>query len=153
MLPSTPWPNCAAIPGTSCQPRNWEWFTINYFGSGDVAAGPNTWSQFGDGVNATIYLYPTPNVNQSLTIDVASFPLELESDAAVEAIPFPWTRCVKYYAAYLAYLGIMRMADADIMLNQFNLFMQQSRVMNRATVLPMNANSDWAATTGGNRGA
>jgi hypothetical protein len=138
--------------GKWVQPRNWEWFTLYCLGNSDQSATLSTWSQFGDGVNALVYVWPVPNVNQSLTMDVACFPIDLGSNADVEAIPFPWQRAVKYWAAYLAFLGVMRNADAENMKNEYEKMMVSARMQTRATVLPGNFNADWAVG-GGERGS
>lgn len=131
--------------GSWIQPRNWEWYTLHYLANPQTAALPSNWSQFGDGSSGQIYFWPTPTLNLTLTLDVACFPIDLVDDSTIEAIPYPYQQAVKYYAAYLAFLGIMRNADADNMRGIFSRKLGEARMMTRPTVLPNNSNTDWTA--------
>ena len=138
--------------GTWVQPRNWEWFTFYCSTDSSTSALPFTWSQYGDGVDAQLFIWPTPSLNLTLVVDAACFPVVLTTDATVESIPFPFQRAIKYYAAYLAFLSVMRSADADNMSKLFAQNMLNARAMTRATVLPGNANSDWSLIDRANAG-
>ena len=62
-------------------------------------------SQFGQGTNGTLFLYPPPSQQYQLEFDCQCLPQDLIDDQSVEAIPDPWTDAVSFYATHLAYLG------------------------------------------------
>ncbi len=143
--------------GTWLQPRNWEWFTIYCLTNPTATGATNTWSQFGDGITATLFVWPTPTVNLSLSVDVACLPVDLVDNTTPEAIPYPYQRAIKYYACYHMFMDVMRNQDADRMRTVFAKTMQEVRLMSRPTVLPGNSNTDWSPLDlqqgGGQQGA
>jgi len=65
-------------------------------------------------------------------------PITLVSDGTAEAIPYPWTDAVPYFAAYLALLSAQspaRTADADRMMQRYELFMGRARQFSNPDVL------------------
>lgn len=79
---------------------------------------PAVLGQYGQGALGSLYLYPVANQAYQMEWDCFCQPQPLNTDTDVEAIPYPWTDVVKYYAAYLAYLGKGRIADAATMFNE-----------------------------------
>lgn len=63
------------------------------------------WAQQSFGENGSIYLYPIPSQAWEMDWDTVCLPLDitLSSTAADDAIPYPWSEAVPYYAAYLYY--------------------------------------------------
>lgn len=118
----------------------WEWFNRYYIATLNVAnATPTEWTQYGQGVNGSIYLSPTPNSVYTLTIDTVCYPIDLVDDSTAEAIPYPWTDCVPYFAAYLALLAAQtgaRAGEADRMFARYEEFKTRARRLSTSTVLP-----------------
>ena len=95
---------------------------------------PSVVAQYGQGAAGTLFMYPIPNSNYQFEADCLCLPNDLVLDTDFEAIPDPWRVCVQYYAAYKAFLGVQRYADAKIMFNDqpkapglFQQFMQVAR--------------------------
>ena len=93
---------------------------------------PMVWSTYGQGVNGSFYLWPLPSQASQMDLDCWCLPVDLVSDSTPEAIPSPWTDCVPYYAAYLAYDNAQRKQDADRMFATYNLFMKRARALSEA---------------------
>lgn len=97
---------------------------------------PEIWSQYGQGTNGSMYLYPIPSSVYSMDWDCICLPIPLVDDTSFEAIPYPWTDCVPYYAAYLAYLNAQRREDADRMLLDYKSKMGEASGFARPVVVP-----------------
>jgi hypothetical protein len=121
---------------------SWEWFNRYFISQTGIAnAQPTEWAQYGQGVNGTLVFYPTPNANFTATLDTICNPAALAADGDPEAIPYPWTDCVPYFAAYLALLSAQsqaRQADANRMFERYEEFVARARRMSTASVLPSN---------------
>lgn len=76
---------------------------------------PAVFTQFGQGLNGSVYMYPIPNQSYQMEWDCCCVPNDLNNDTDVEALPGPYTEAVKYYAARLAFLQAQRFADAMMM--------------------------------------
>lgn len=88
---------------------------------------PTVWAQYGQGTNGSIYMYPIPNDSYQLEIDCFCLPITLNTSTDVEAIPAQWTDAVPFLAAYYAFLGSQRMADAQMMWQEFEKYMKRAR--------------------------
>jgi len=121
-------------------PRSWEWFTLYHLNNPVPDVGPpSVWSQFGQGSAGTgtgssatgsFYLDPPPDAVYSLNLDCVCYPIALALDADPEALPYQWTDCVPFFAAYYAYLSSQtgaRQADAERMFNHYKEFLQRAR--------------------------
>jgi len=97
---------------------------------------PCYWSQYQQGVNGNIYLFPVPSQQLSLDIDTYCMPVDLADDTTAEAIPSPWTDAIPYYAAYLAYRNSQRREDSDRMFKEYTLFMKRARAMSEPPFFP-----------------
>jgi hypothetical protein len=71
-----------------------------------------------------------------MNVDCVCYPAALTTDTDPEAIPYPYTDSVPYYAAYLAYLSSQRAADADRMWQQYQLFSSRARQISNGSVNP-----------------
>ena len=122
------------------RPRSFEWFSLYSLNNPVPASGPpKVWSQYGQGVNGTIYIDPLPNFSYVCPIDTVCQPIDLVDDTTVEAIPFPFTDAVPYFAAYLALLSAQapaRQADGDKMLQRYSEFKDRARRYSTPSVLP-----------------
>lgn len=120
------------------RPRPFPWFQTYHLNNPVPQPGiPSTFSQFGQGVSGTIYVDPVPDQPYTLNLDTVCYPIPLVDDTTAEAIPFPYTDAVSYYAAYLALTSAQRTADAQGMWQQYQLFAQRARQMSNSAVNPM----------------
>ena len=119
--------------------RPWDWF-FNYCICAPVPAtgDPTTWSQLGIGGGGTLYLYPTPASVETITVDSVIVPQDLVDDTTPEILSYPWTAAVKFYAAYYAYMNSQRNADADRMLQMYQMRMQAASDQSTPDTLPRN---------------
>ena len=87
-----------------------------------ITSYPRIWSQKGVGENANIYLFPVPSSSTPGTMvwECSCSPIPLYTSDDPEAIPEMYQDCVKYYAAYLAYLSHNRTGQAEIMIRLFD---------------------------------
>lgn len=116
--------------------RPWEWYWENYQGL-TTQGQPTIWSQESMGANGIIYLYPVPDQVYALSLDCLFLPIVLTSDSDPEAISYPWTDAVQYYAAYLAFLNSQREGSAGQMWQLYLKFMRRATAMTTPSVLPM----------------
>lgn len=133
---SVAWVRQVAVSWGSMKPalRYYPWTDFNaYFRSYSIVQGyPSCWSQFGQGASGTLYLWPIPSSAQPMDWDCVCTPVDLVSDATVDALPSPFDGAVQYYAAYLAFMFAQRDQDAELMMQRY-----KRRVLNaRATSAP-----------------
>jgi hypothetical protein len=121
--------------------RNWEWF-FNYYLNRATTGTPTAFAQLGQGSSGTLWFYPTPNTGVTANLDVVAIPIALADDTTAEAIPYPWTDAVPFYAAWLAMMNEQRQGDADQMLARYEMLMRRARQMSSPSVLPMNLPGD-----------
>lgn len=123
-------------------PRSFEWFSLYNLNNPVPASGaPQTWAQYGQGVNGSIYIDPIPDTTYTVYADCICYPVTLVTDSTPEAIPYMWTDAVPYFAAYLALLsaqGTIRMADAEHMYQLYTVFTKRARQFATPDVLPGN---------------
>lgn len=128
-------------------PRPWPWFQLYYLNNPVPQQGPpKGWSQFGQGgapgdtgpgQGGTFYVNPTPDDAYQLNVDCVCYPIILADDTTPEAIPYPWTDCVPFFAAYYAYLSAQtgaRQADAERMYNHYETFLGRARKQTNSSV-------------------
>jgi hypothetical protein len=97
---------------------------------------PTLWSQYGQGTGGSIYLWPIPSTASQMDWDCWMLPIDLVNDSTAEAILSPWTDCVPYYAAYLAYDNSQRKMDSDRMFQDYERFMKRARAFSESTFVP-----------------
>lgn len=121
------------------RPRPWEWFTFYRLNNPvPTPAQTNEWAQLGQGETGTLWVDPIPDMAYQLNIDAACVPIPLVDDTTPEAIPYPWTDCVQYFATYLALLASQvpaRQADGDRMLQRYAEFLGRARRYSTPSVL------------------
>ena len=126
------------------RPRPWPWFSLYelnnpiYMQSASYAQ-PQRWSQYGQGVNGSIYVSPVPDTTYTASCDCVTVPIPLVDDTTPEAIPALFTDAVPYFAAYLALLSAQtgaRSADADRMFERYLEFFNRARRFATPPVLP-----------------
>jgi hypothetical protein len=119
--------------------RPWEWFWRYYVCQNQATRGlPTKCAEFEPGINGTIWFWPVPNATLSVLLDAIGYPIPLVTDSTIEALSYPWTEAVQYYAAYLALLNAQRKADADAMYARYKEFEWRATQMTTPTVLPGN---------------
>jgi hypothetical protein len=88
---------------------------------------PTVASQYGQGTNGSLYLYPIASQTYQLELDCFCLPAPLTSDTSPELIPLPWSDSIPYFAAYLAFLQMQRQNDARASLDLFDkMLLRQS---------------------------
>lgn len=92
---------------------------------------PTVMSQYGQGASGSLYFYPLPNQAYQMEWDCFCVPQDLETDQDVEALPDPWTECVVYFAAYLAYMSVQNMNAARTQLELFDRFINRAGYQSR----------------------
>lgn len=124
----------------SLRPRPWAWFSAYRLNNPVPPTGaPVVWSQYGQGDSGSIFIDPIPDIDYTLPLDTVCVPANLVDDTTVEAIPYPWTDAVPYFAAYLALLSAQsgaRQADADRMMQRYTEFKNKARTYSNPSILP-----------------
>lgn len=136
-------------------PRPWEWFDqyclnnpvpIDYSAT-PGASPPTSWAQYGQGSAAptggssqsgSFFLDPIPTQVFTLYCDCVCYPITLADDTTVEAIPYPYTDAVPFFATYYALLGSQtqaRRADAEAYYGYYQTFLTRARNISNAAVL------------------
>lgn len=119
--------------------RPWEWFNFYELNNAAPDSGPPaTWSQFGQGAapgatgsaaTGSFYVSPLPNTVYTLNCDCVCYPIPLASDTTVEAIPYLFTDCVPFFAAYFALLSAQMGARYNDAIQNYKMY---SEFLNRA---------------------
>ncbi len=125
------------------QPMIWSEFQAYYrsYNNG-MQNYPTVWSQYAQGVAGSVYVWPYPSQYSQMDWDCYCIPVALANDSTPEAIPYGWTDCVPYYAAYLAYLDAQRSDDADKMFKMYTMFMKRARSFAETPFVPDYYSSD-----------
>lgn len=123
--------------GANIDIRSWEWFTAYYLGN-PTQGVPSVAAQQGQGKYGVMWFSPIPNETYGLFVDGVWLPIPLVDDSTFEAIPYPWTDAVPFYAAWLAMMQLQRQADAHIMLTRYQELALRGRQEVTPTVLPDN---------------
>lgn len=97
---------------------------------------PNVWAQYSQGVNGSIYMFPIPAETLQMDWDCYCLPVDLTSDTTPEAIPYPWTRPIAHYAAYIAYQSAQRRDDASYQQSEYKRRMAEARSVSSTAVSP-----------------
>ena len=121
-------------------PRPWPWFQFYELNNPVPVPGPpRSWSQYqqgsapgltGSGGGGSFYVSPPPDIVYQLNADCVCYPNALAADSDVEAIPYLWTDCVPFFAAYFALLSAQnnaRVADAQRYYGMYQTFLTRAR--------------------------
>jgi hypothetical protein len=130
-------------------PRPWPWFSLYELNTPVPSSGPPTvWAQFGQGAapsgvantsinGGSFYLSPIPDDVYTLNLNSVCYPQALALDTDVEALPYFWTDCVPFFAAYFALMSAQtnaRMAEAANMYKgHYEEFMDRARKQSNAS--------------------
>jgi hypothetical protein len=98
---------------------------------------PTFCSQFGQGADGSLYMYPLPSQTYQVEYDCFCTPQDLIDNNSVDVIPNPWTDAVSYFAASLAFEEIQNLNYAkyyfdkfDAMLQRYSNYARPGRVVN-----------------------
>lgn len=133
--------NSVAVSWGTLKPelRMWAWNDFQaFFRSYNTTLQnwPSDCAQYGQGANGSLYLFPLPSQVTAMEWDCLCTPLALDDDNTPEAIPFPWTDAVQFYAAYLALSNAQREGGADRMLKIYDQMMKTARKQSEAPFVP-----------------
>lgn len=119
-------------------PRAWEWFDLYHMNNPVPQPGPPVvWSQYAQGAQGSFYIDPPPDAVYRLNCDCVMLPIDLVDDTMVEAIPFPWTDSIPFFAGYYALLSSQtaaRQADAERLFGHYQTFMGRARQFSNPSV-------------------
>ncbi len=117
----------------------WEWLNFYYIQRPlPITGAPTRWATLQPGLTGTFWVDTIPDAPYTLSLDAVCAPTILDATHDTEAIPYPWTDAVPFYAAYLAYLNSQRPADAERMLGFYKMFAKRGTQMTTSTQLPGN---------------
>lgn len=116
----------------------WDWNDLQaYIRSYPILSGqPAMFAQFGQGESGSIYVQPVPTQALPMDWDCICTPIDLVDDTTVEAIPYPWTDAVPYFAAYLAFMNARRPEEARNMYEIFKERMLRARSFSEPSNIP-----------------
>jgi hypothetical protein len=97
---------------------------------------PTVWAQYRSGVAGSIYLWELPSQASQMDWDCWCLPVTLTADSIPEALDYPWTSPVAYYAAYLAYFNAQRFDSAEKLKQEYDDRMMQAGQMTQAPFVP-----------------
>lgn len=97
---------------------------------------PTDYAQYGQGASGSVYVWPIPSSAYPWDWDCYCQPIDLQSDADVEAIPYPWTDAVPYFAASLAFDNSQRPQDSDRMMQKYQFFMNRGTAGSKQIMFP-----------------
>lgn len=121
------------------QTRAWEWFNTFYLSVPVPQTGPPTiFARLQPGILGTLWVAPIPDFAYTLAIDAVAYPVDLVDNTTAEALQYPWTEAVAYYAAYLALLSAQRRGDADVMWGRYMAFEGRGTQLTTPSRLPAN---------------
>jgi hypothetical protein len=97
---------------------------------------PTIWSQYAQGDQGSIYVYPIPSIVAQMDWDCYCRPVDLVDDTSVEAIPHPYTEAVPYYAAYLVYLSERNAEMAELLWQNYKRQILEARSFATPAIVP-----------------
>jgi len=119
-------------------PRPWEWFDLYNLNRVVPSSGaPAVWSQYAQGALGSFFVDPPPNAIYALSLDTVCLPIPLALDTDPEAIPYPFTDAVPFFAAYYALLSSQmstRQAEAGRMFSAYQEFVKRGRSFSNPSV-------------------
>lgn len=136
--------------------RSYPWAALYWLNNpAPVKQAPTEWAQYGIATTGSFIVNNTPDGIYTLYLDSTCYPIALSTNTDPEAIPYPYTDCVSYLAAYYALISSQRQTDADKMYARYQEFLNRARKISVPNVLPaqydqaISAPSQPAAQQGG----
>lgn len=116
--------------------RPWQWFQTYVLNDpAPIPGPPNTWSQYGQGANGSIYVNLLDGP-YTLSLDAVCLPVDLVDNTTPESIPALWTDAIPFWAAYYALMSIGSDEKSDKRYQQYETFMSRARGSATSSVLP-----------------
>jgi hypothetical protein len=126
----------ALLNGTRVDIRPWDWFAQYYLaGPPPSLLATPVMARQAQGAFSTVWVSSNGG---SLNLDMVFLPIDLVDDTSYEAVPYPWTDAVPFYAAWYAYMSMQRQADAQTMLARYAELTRRGRTTMTSTNLPEN---------------
>jgi len=117
--------------------RAWEWFESYYLAVNVPTQGaPVISARLQPGLVGTLWFAPPPDAAYQINLDAVAYPAALATDADPEALPYPWTDAVPFFAAYLAYLSTQNADAAQKMWIEYSKFQQRGTQITTPTRTP-----------------
>jgi len=117
--------------------KPWEWFRTYVLNTTAQASGaPTLWTQYSPGGTGSVYVSPLPDSTYTLVLDAICQPLDLVLDSDIEAIPYPWTDAVPYFAASLALTANGNTELASFMYSKYTEFAGRAEMAARPAIPP-----------------
>lgn len=112
---------------------SWSYFQgyLGYYGR-TLQGYPAAWCNYNQAVNMS----PYPSSIYPMQWDTCCSVVDLLDDTTPEAVPYPFTDAVKYYASYLALMSSQRAADAANMMKLFTDTTTENRSFIQRTFIP-----------------
>jgi hypothetical protein len=128
--------------GAPLEFRPFEWFAAYYLWSG-TQGRPAIMTQQGQGSSGSLRFFPIPNAAYIGLLDTVCIPIPLVDDTTIDAIPYPWSDAVPFYAAWLCMMNAQRQSDADSFFGRYEqIMMRLARMGATPSELPDNVPMD-----------
>jgi len=86
---------------------------------------PTFCSQYGQGGNGSLYVYPLPSQTYQMEWDMQCLPQELIDDQSVEILQPPWDELPPYFAAHLGYAKLQNLNASKYYLDLYTKMAQE----------------------------
>jgi hypothetical protein len=128
--------------GAALDFRPFEWFSA-YCKWSTAVGRPVSMAQQAQGAFGNLWFCPIPNAGYEAFFDAVGLPVNLADDTTPDAIPFPWSDAVPFYAAWLCMMNAQRQADADSFFGRYEqIMMRLARMGATPSELPDNVPMD-----------
>lgn len=104
---------------------------LGFYGP-NLQGNPAVWCNYQNAVR----MRPIPSQISPMQWDTICSVIDLASDSDPEAIPYPYTDSVKYYAAYLSYMNSQNPAPSTQMEALYNKTLAEARSFTQRTFVP-----------------
>ena len=118
------------------QQKEWGWLQAFVRAYPLLSGQPSMWAQYAQGESGSMFIQPVPTQALGMDWDCVCTPIDLALDSDPEAIPYPWTDAVPYFAAYLAFMNARRPEEAKNMYGIFNDHMLNARATSEPGFIP-----------------
>lgn len=105
---------------------------LRYYGQTGLGGQPCVWTRYQNNV----LIRPVASSVYPMQWDTICSVIDLTDDNTPEAIPYPFTDAIPYYAAYLALFNSQRAGDAQMMLEEYEKFARRARAFWQRTIIP-----------------
>lgn len=104
---------------------------LGYYGP-NLQGNPAVWCSYQN----SVAMRPVPSSPWPIQLDAVCSVVDLVDDTTPEAIPYPYTDSIKYYAAYLAYMNSQNPAPSAAMLALYTQTSNEARSFTQRTFVP-----------------